>query len=44
MSAPGQVTGTLADAIAATKVAGAIVGEFGLRLALEFNSQHPVVE
>lgn len=43
MSAPGQLTGTVADAIAATKIAGEIVGEYGLRLALEFNSQHPVV-
>ena len=43
MSAPGQVTGTVADAIAATKIAGDIVGEHGLRLALEFNSQHPIV-
>jgi 2-keto-myo-inositol isomerase len=43
MSAPGQVVGTVADAIAATRIAGEIVGEFGLRLALEFNSQHDVV-
>jgi sugar phosphate isomerase/epimerase len=43
MSAPGQVTGTVAQAIAATKIAGDIVGEYGLRLSLEFNSQHPVV-
>jgi sugar phosphate isomerase/epimerase len=43
MSAPGQLTGTLTDATAATRAAGEIVGEFGLRLALEFNSQHPVV-
>lgn len=43
MSAPGQVVGTVADAIAATKIAGEIVGEYGLRLALEFNSQHDVV-
>jgi sugar phosphate isomerase/epimerase len=43
MSAPGQVVGTIEDAIKATKIAGAIVGEFGLRLALEFNSQHDVV-
>ncbi len=43
MSAPGQLTGTVAQAIAATKIAGDIVGEYGLRLALEFNSQHPVV-
>ena len=43
MSAPGQVTGTLGQAKAATRAAGDIVGEYGLRLALEFNSQHPVV-
>lgn len=43
MSAPGQVTGTVQDAIEATKVAGQIVARYGLRLALEFNSQHPVV-
>jgi 2-keto-myo-inositol isomerase len=43
MSAPGQLVGTVDDAIAATKIAGDIVGEYGLRLALEFNSQHPVV-
>ncbi|AKI02724.1 sugar phosphate isomerase/epimerase [Hoeflea sp. IMCC20628] len=43
MSAPGQVTGTVKDAIAATRIAGAIVAEYDLKLALEFNSQHPVV-
>ena len=43
MSAPGQVTGTLDQAIAATRIAADIVGEHGLKLALEFNSQHPVV-
>ncbi|MBI1218180.1 MAG: TIM barrel protein [Rhodobacteraceae bacterium] len=43
MSAPGQTTGTVAEAVAATRIAGEIVGEFGLQLALEFNSQHPVV-
>jgi 2-keto-myo-inositol isomerase len=43
MSAPGQVVGTIADAIEATKAAADIVGEYGLRLALEFNSQHDVV-
>jgi sugar phosphate isomerase/epimerase len=43
MSAPGQVVGSVADAIVATRIAGDIVGEYGLRLALEFNSQHPVV-
>lgn len=43
MSAPGQLVGTVAQAAAATRIAGDIVGEYGLRLALEFNSQHPVV-
>lgn len=43
MSAPGQLTGTIAQATAATRIAAEIVGEYGLRLALEFNSQHPVV-
>lgn len=43
MSAPGQLTGTLQQAAEATRIAGDIVGRFGLRLALEFNSQHPVV-
>ncbi|HTJ56624.1 MAG TPA: sugar phosphate isomerase/epimerase [Devosiaceae bacterium] len=43
MSAPGQTTGTLEEAITATKAAGEIVGEYGLRLALEFNSQHPLI-
>ena len=43
MSAPGQLVGTVDDAIAATRIAGDIVGEYGLQLALEFNSQHPVV-
>jgi sugar phosphate isomerase/epimerase len=43
MSAPGQITGTIGQAIDATRIAGDIVGEYGLRLALEFNSQHPVV-
>ena len=43
MSAPGQVTGTVKQAIAATRIAAEIVGEHDLRLALEFNSQHPIV-
>lgn len=43
MSAPGQTTGRVEEAIAATKIACGIVAEFGLSLALEFNSQHPVV-
>ena len=43
MSAPGQLTGTVQQAIAATRTAAEIVGGYGMRLALEFNSQHPVV-
>lgn len=43
MSAPGQVTGTIKNAVEATKIAGDIVGDHGLKLALEFNSQHPLV-
>jgi sugar phosphate isomerase/epimerase len=43
MSAPGQNVGTIAEAIASTKHASDIVGQFGLKLALEFNSQHDVV-
>jgi sugar phosphate isomerase/epimerase len=43
MSAPGPFVGTVAEAIANLKVAGDIAAEFGLRLAIEFNSQHPVL-
>lgn len=43
MSAPGQVTGKVAEAIEATREATRIVASHGLRLALEFNSQHPVI-
>lgn len=43
MTAPGQLVGTVAQAAAATRIAGEIVGEYGLRLALEFNSQHDVI-
>lgn len=43
MSAPGQVTGSLESAIESTSVAGDIVAELDLKLALEFNSQHPIV-
>jgi len=43
MSAPGPFTGPVADAIANLKVAGDIAAEFDLRLAIEFNSQHPVL-
>jgi 2-keto-myo-inositol isomerase len=43
MSAPGQVSGPLAEAIDNLKVASDIVAEHGLRLAIEFNSQHDVI-
>ena len=43
MSAPGPFTGTIPDAIANLRVAGDIAAEFGLRLAIEFNSQHQVL-
>ncbi|NND49687.1 MAG: TIM barrel protein, partial [Rhizobiales bacterium] len=43
MSAPGQNTGTMDQAIASTSEAADIVGEFGLRCAIEFNSQHPLI-
>jgi 2-keto-myo-inositol isomerase len=43
MSAPGPFTGTLTEAIANLRAAGDIAAEFGLRLAIEFNSQHEVL-
>ena len=43
MSAPGPLTGTVRDAIANLKIAGDVAAEFNLRLALEFNSQHDVI-
>ncbi len=43
MSAPGPFAGTIAEAIANLRVAGEIAAEFGLRLAIEFNSQHEVL-
>ncbi len=43
MSAPGPLTGTVAEAIANLRIAGDMAAEFGLRLALEFNSQHDVI-
>jgi sugar phosphate isomerase/epimerase len=43
MSAPGPLTGPLSDAKANLAVAADMAGEFGLRLALEFNSQHDVI-
>jgi sugar phosphate isomerase/epimerase len=43
MSAPGPVNGTIKDAIVHLRAAGDIATEFGLRLAIEFNSQHDVL-
>ena len=43
MSAPGPVQGPIKDAIEYLKRAGDIAAEYGLRLAIEFNSQHPVL-
>jgi sugar phosphate isomerase/epimerase len=43
MSAPGPTSGTMAEAITNLRVAGDIAAEFGLRLALEFNFQHELL-
>jgi 2-keto-myo-inositol isomerase len=43
MSAPGQVNGPLPQAIEYLKRAGDIAGEYGLKLAIEYNSQHDVL-
>lgn len=43
MSAPGQVNGPISDAIKYLREAGDIAAEYGLRLAIEFNSQHDVL-
>lgn len=43
MSAPGPLTGTVPQAIANLRIAGDMAAEFGLRLAIEFNSQHDVI-
>ena len=43
MSAPGQVQGPIRDAIKYLQDAGDIAAEYGLRLAIEFNSQHDVL-
>ena len=43
MSAPGQVQGPIKDAIQYLKRAGDIAAEYDLRLAIEFNSQHDVL-
>jgi sugar phosphate isomerase/epimerase len=43
MSAPGQVNGPIKDAIKYLKDAGDIAAEHNLKLAIEFNSQHDVL-
>jgi sugar phosphate isomerase/epimerase len=43
MSATGQNDGRIADAIPHVRVAGDIAAEYGLKMSLEFNSQHPSV-
>jgi len=43
MSAPGQVNGPIPKAIEYLKRAGDIAGEYGLKLGIEFNSQHDVL-
>jgi sugar phosphate isomerase/epimerase len=43
MSAPGQVNGTIPQAIEYLKRAGDIAGEYGLKLGIEFNSQHDIL-
>jgi sugar phosphate isomerase/epimerase len=43
MSAPGPVSGPIGAAIKYLREAGDIAAEYGLRLAIEFNSQHDVL-
>jgi sugar phosphate isomerase/epimerase len=43
MSAPGQINGPIPQAIDYLRRAGDIAGEYGLKLAIEFNSQHDVL-
>ncbi len=43
MSAPGQVSGPIPQAIKYLKDAGDIAAEYKLKLAIEFNSQHDVL-
>jgi sugar phosphate isomerase/epimerase len=43
MSAPGQVSGPITEATKYLREAGDIAAEYGLRLAIEFNSQHDVL-
>lgn len=43
MCAPGQISAPLPEAIANLRIGADIVAEFGLRIAIEFNSQHAVL-
>jgi 2-keto-myo-inositol isomerase len=43
MSAPGPLNGPIKDAIKYLREAGDIAADHGLRLAIEFNSQHDVL-
>jgi 2-keto-myo-inositol isomerase len=43
MSAPGPIAGPIADAVKYLRQASDTAAEYRLRLALEFNSQHPVL-
>jgi len=43
MSAPGPVSGPLSEAVGNLGIASEIVGEHGLKLAIEFNSQHDAI-
>jgi 2-keto-myo-inositol isomerase len=43
MSAPGQISAPIKQAIVHLRTAGDIAAEFGLKLAIEFNSQHDVL-
>jgi sugar phosphate isomerase/epimerase len=43
MSAPGQVSGPISDAIGYLRDAGDIAADYGLKIGIEFNSQHDVL-
>jgi sugar phosphate isomerase/epimerase len=43
MSATGQNDGAVKDAIPNVRTAGDLAAEYGLKLSIEFNSQHPTV-
>jgi 2-keto-myo-inositol isomerase len=43
MSAPGQINGPISEAIKYLRDAGDIAAEYGLKLAIEYNSQHDVL-